>query len=182
MRVIAGKYKRLQLNTIKGEKTRPTTDRIKETLFNIIGDRVYNKNFLDLFAGSGQIGIEALSRGAKYVTFIDNNNDCIKCINDNIKKCNITDNYQIIKGNCISELKRQSMCYDIVFLDPPYNKELEKDILKHLVNSNNINKDSLIILEADKNLDISYINSYGLDIIQDKKYKTNRHLFLRKSI
>lgn len=182
MRVIAGKYKRLQLNTIKGEKTRPTTDRIKETLFNIIGDRVYNKNFLDLFSGSGQIGIEALSRGAKYVTFIDNNNACIKCINDNIKKCNITCNYQIIKGNCITELKRQSMCYDIVFLDPPYNKELEKDILKHLVNSNNINKDSLIILEADINLDISYINSYGLDIIQDKKYKTNRHLFLRKSI
>ena len=85
MRVIAGKARRMTLRTCEGRDIRPTTDRIKETLFNILQSDIYDSSFLDLFAGSGGIGIEALSRGAKEAVFVDNSKDALKCIEDNLK-------------------------------------------------------------------------------------------------
>ena len=93
MRVIAGKARRTQLVTPEGMNTRPTADRIKETLFNMINSELYDCRFLDLFSGSGGIGIEALSRGAAFCTFVDNNNDAVTCIRKNIKKTKIEKKY-----------------------------------------------------------------------------------------
>ena len=130
MRVIAGKCKRLILNTIPGDNTRPTTDRIKETLFNMINEEVVDSDFLDLYAGSGQIGIEALSRYARHATFVDNNKKAIECINNNLMKCSLEDEADVINSNCLSALKRfEADSFDIIFLDPPYNKGYEREIL-----------------------------------------------------
>ncbi|MCR4612322.1 MAG: 16S rRNA (guanine(966)-N(2))-methyltransferase RsmD [Lachnospiraceae bacterium] len=181
MRVIAGKYRRLTLNTIKGDNTRPTTDRIKETLFNIIRDEVDGSNFLDLFAGSGQIGIEALSRNAISVTFVDNNRKAIECINENLDKCHIKEDVTVIQGSCMTTLKRlDDKCFDIIFMDPPYRMGLEKDILSYLSDNTVIKEGGLVIIESDLDTEFEYINNLNFELIQDKKYKTNRHLFLRK--
>lgn len=183
MRVIAGRCRRLNLETIKGDSTRPTTDRIKETLFNIINDEVVDSDFLDLFAGSGQIGIEALSRYASSATFVDNNRLAINCINNNISKCHLEDSSNVICDNVFSAIKRfKNSSYDIVFLDPPYNKGFEKDIIEYLDKSSIVRDKGLIIVEADLQSDFSYLNDYtSLELERVKEYKTNKHLFLRKT-
>lgn len=180
MRVIAGRYKRLTLSTPKGLDTRPTTDRIKETLFNIIGNDVADSNFLDLFAGSGQIGIEALSRYAKSATFIDNNRASVDCIKSNLDKCHIGDEATVINDSCITALKRfKSNSFDVVFMDPPYGNGLEKDILEYLSDSDILTDDALIIVESDLTTEFDYVEKLGYEPVQDKQYKTNRHLILR---
>ncbi len=181
MRVIAGKCRRLQLDTIKGDKTRPTTDRIKETLFNIINNELYNVDFLDLFAGSGQIGIEALSRGAASCVFVDNNRKAIECINSNISKCKLEASAKVICDNVIAALKRlNGQEFDIIFMDPPYNKGFEKEILEFLAENSLCKEDCLIIIEADISTDFDYVEDLGFVVVQDKQYKTSRHLFIRK--
>ncbi len=180
MRVIAGKYRRITLSTVKGLDTRPTTDRIKETLFNIINDEVYGSNFLDLFAGSGQIGIEALSRYASNVTFVDNNRACIDCIDANLLKCHIDEGVKVLCGNALTTLKRLDEGYDIVFMDPPYGKDIERDILAFLSEESIVTEGGLVIVEADLKSEFDYISELNFELVQDKRYKNNRHLILRK--
>ena len=156
MRVIAGKARRIPLKTMDGLNTRPTTDRIKETLFNIIQDDIYGCRFLDLFSGSGGIGIEALSRGAK---------EAFLC----------ADVFEALR-----RLSATEAAMDIIFMDPPYNESLEKDVLAMLSSSPLADASTLIIVEADLSADFSYADSLGFDIIREKKYKTNKHMFLMK--
>lgn len=180
MRVIAGSARRTNLVTPAGLDTRPTQDRIKETLFNMIGPDVYGSCFLDLFAGSGQMGIEALSRGAEFATFIDSGNEPVDCIKTNINKCHFQEKSCIIKSDVISSLDRidNSRTYDYVFMDPPYNKNLEHMALMKLKDKPYINDNTIIIVEADLNTDFTDIDNTGFHIIREKTYKTNKHVFL----
>ena len=107
MRVIAGTAKRLQLKTPEGLNTRPTTDRIKETLFNMISSDLLDSIFLDLFSGSGAIGIEALSRGAKMAVFIENNNKALKCLKENLEHTNLYSKAQVIPRDVMVGLKQK---------------------------------------------------------------------------
>lgn len=180
MRVIAGTARSLRLKTIEGNDTRPTTDRIKETLFNILMPYVPEAKFLDLFAGSGGIGIEALSRGAAECTFVEQNPKAVACITDNVKHTGFSASGRILKYDALSFVAGLSKIdYDIIFMDPPYNKELEKNVLKLLADKEFVT-DTLIVIEADINEDFGYVEELGFNIIKDKKYKSNRHLFLEK--
>ncbi len=105
MRVIAGSRRSLPLKTVEGLETRPTTDRIKETLFNILMPDISGARFLDLFAGSGGIGIEALSRGAASAVFVDNSRDAIRCINDNVKFTKFTDEAEVVRLDALSYVR-----------------------------------------------------------------------------
>ena len=178
MRVIAGKCRSLQLKTPKGMDTRPTQDRIKETLFNIIQNEVRDAVFVDLFAGSGGIGIEALSRGAKKCYFCDNSKEALKCIEDNLNFTKLSNNATIIKGDAFGALSYINEKADVVFLDPPYMAGYENKLFEAFKNYNFITEDTLIILEAsiEKEFDFS-----GFELIREKKYKTNKHLFWRMS-
>lgn len=181
MRVIAGKARRLQLKTVKGMDTRPTTDRIKETLFNMINDLLYGSVFLDLYSGSGAIGIEALSRGASWAYFVEYNREACNCIKDNLKFTRLEENAVVMQMSCLEALKkleRNTVC-DIVFMDPPYNKEFEKEVLIFLSKSDLIDENSLIIVEASLETDMSYANNLGFEITKEKEYKTNKHVFLK---
>ncbi|MBQ3545231.1 MAG: 16S rRNA (guanine(966)-N(2))-methyltransferase RsmD [Lachnospiraceae bacterium] len=183
MRVIAGSAKSIKLKTIDGLYTRPTTDRIKETLFNIIQNDVSDCRFLDLFSGSGAIGIEALSRGASFATFVDNNKEAVKCIKHNLDFTNLVNKAQVIESSvlsAISLLSNKGNLYDVVFIDPPYNNEYEKEVLIRLKDSDIIDEYSLIIVEASKETDFSYIREIGYKIIKEKIYKTNKHIFVQK--
>ncbi len=183
MRVIAGKAKGRKLITPQGEHTRPTSDRIKETLFNIIQSDVYDSRFLDLFSGSGGIAIEALSRGAKEAVLVDNNREAAACIRENIKKTNFSDIAKFIQSDVKMAIKRLSVSgsgtFDIIFMDPPYNKEIEREIIEILIDSLLVKEGTLIIAETSIDTDISYIYNLSCKETRVKEYKTNRHVFLK---
>lgn len=182
MRVIAGKARRIQLNTIPGNDTRPTTDRIKETLFNIINNDLYDINFLDLFSGSGAIAIEALSRGAKSATLVEKNRNAVKCIQSNLEKTRLDEQAVLMCDDVFFALKKletKKEKFDIIFMDPPYNHEIEKNVLIFLAKSDLIDENSTIIVEASLETDFEYTKSLGFEIVRDKQYKTNKHIFLK---
>lgn len=183
MRVIAGSKRRTLLETPEGLGTRPTQDRIKETLFNMIGPDIYDARFLDLFAGSGQMGIEALSRGAKEAYFVDQSVEAISAINNNIAKTKLEDVSKVFRGDVFSVLKKieSSEVFDFIFMDPPYNNQFEKTVLEILSDSHIIDNNSVIIVEASLDTDFSYISNIGFTIIKEKNYKTNKHLFIMKA-
>lgn len=184
MRVIAGTARRLNLKTVEGMDTRPTQDRIKETLFNMINNDIYGTSFLDLFAGSGGIGIEALSRGAKDAVFIDNGTKQIACIRENLKTTKLEERAQVMNCDVLSGLKlleRNHGAFGMIFMDPPYNNELEKRVLESLKDSCLIDGDTLLIVEASLETDFSWAGPMGYTIVRTKEYKTNKHVFLMKA-
>jgi len=181
VRVIAGTKRRINLETPAGDNTRPTTDRIKETLYNMIGPDLYDCNFLDLFAGSGQMGIEALSRGASHATFVEKNPKALECINKNLSKTDLKSVSKVISSDVFVALKGLHEHFDFIFMDPPYDNLLEKQILEALSTSEIIDEDSIIIVEASLNTDFSYTSDLGFDIIKEKRYKTNKHMFIQRT-
>ena len=184
MRVIAGEKRHLLLKTLDDLSIRPTTDKIKETLFNMIQFDIPGKNFLDLFAGSGAIGIEALSRGAIKATFVDNNERAIKIIKENLEHTGLTERASVIKSDAslsLENLSRKNEKFDIVFMDPPYDKGLYMPVLEKMSNSSLIDGNTIIILEVGLKDDADGVSDLGFTITRVKKYKSNKHIFLKKT-
>ena len=180
MRVIAGSAKRLQLKTLDGMDTRPTTDRIKETLFNMLSPYLYDCIFLDLFAGSGGIGIEALSRGAMEAVFVEKNPKAMACIRENLKYTRLDRKALTISSDVMTALYRLEgeKRFDFIFMDPPYNQELEKKVLEYLADSQLLSDEGVIIVEASKDTSFDYLAELGFALIKEKVYKTNKHVFI----
>lgn len=130
MRVITGTARGRKLLSPDGDNVRPTTDTVKEAVFSIIQFNVENSVFLDAFAGSGQMGIEALSRGAKKVYFVDNSRKSLRVTRDNIRLCGLEENAQVISGDTLTFLSQTKEKFDIVFLDPPYKTGLLQKALE----------------------------------------------------
>lgn len=182
MRIIAGTARSLPLKAPEGLDVRPTTDRIKETLFNVIQNEVPGSRFLDLFAGSGGIGLEAISRGAASAVFVEQSKKAVACIEDNIAFTKFTEQSRLIKTDVLSALRTLEgrEHFDVVFMDPPYDSLLEKEVLTYLAKSELIDEDSLIIVEASDKTEFSYLDELGYSTDKIKKYKTNMHLFLHR--
>ncbi len=181
MRIISGSRKSLPLKTIPGDATRPTTDRIKETLFNIIDPYVAGSRFLDLFAGSGGIGLEALSRGAVHACFVEKSRAAADIIRQNIRFTKFEGESEVIVSDacrCFSERPCEAP-YDIVFMDPPYRKGLEVRAAEALRSTAWITEDTLFIAEAAMDDDISWTGSDWVRLQRIKNYKTNRHIFFK---
>lgn len=182
MRVIAGTARRLLLKTPEGMDTRPTTDRIKETLFNMLMPYLSGAIFVDLFSGSGGIGIEALSRGARKAYFVENNQKAIACITENVEHTHLMDRAVILKQDVFSALRGSIKdTTDVIFMDPPYNQGYEKRALELLQDASYVNEDTLIVIEASKETAFDYTESLGFIVEKEKQYKTNKHVFIRKS-
>jgi RNA methyltransferase, RsmD family len=182
MRVIAGKARSIPLKTPKNLRTRPTSDRIKETLFNMLQPDLTGCMFLDLFSGSGGIGIEALSRGAKSCVFVDNDRDAINCLRDNLEKTKMVQDAQIINRDVVTALRLLDgkTVFDCIFMDPPYDKDIEKDVLNYLIKSKLIHEATLIVVEASIDTDFDYLDEMEYEQVKEKKYKTNQHLFIKR--
>lgn len=183
MRVIAGTARSLKLVTPEGTDTRPTTDRIKETLFNIIQFEIPGAVFLDLFAGSGGIGIEALSRGAKEAVFVDNGREAYECIMENLKHTRMEASASVYRQDAFVALTMMEYQkkFDVVFMDPPYHKELEQRALEYFSTSSLVDGDTLIIFEAALDTDLSFLEDLPYEVIKVKQYKTNMHVFVKRS-
>jgi 16S rRNA (guanine966-N2)-methyltransferase len=181
MRVIAGSARHLLLKTPEGMDTRPTTDRIKETLFNMLMPYIPGAVFVDLFSGSGGIGIEALSRGASKAYFVESNPKAVACITDNIEHTHLNEKAVVLKQDVFVALRgsiRERV--DVVFLDPPYNQEYEKLVLEILKDASYVDEDTLIVVEASLETDFDYVEDLGFAVEKEKKYKTNKHVFIKK--
>ncbi|MCD7981167.1 MAG: 16S rRNA (guanine(966)-N(2))-methyltransferase RsmD [Clostridiales bacterium] len=182
MRIIAGTARSLPLKTVKGSDTRPTTDRIKETLFNIIQDEIPGSAFLDLFAGSGGIGLEAVSRGAKKAVFVDSSRKAAACIRENIAFTKFTDCCELKCMDFAAAIRSMDgrQQFDIIFMDPPYGKGLAAQALSGLRDSSLCREDTIIIAEESIHFNPEELSGIGFEITRIKKYKTNQHIFLGK--
>lgn len=184
MRVIAGTARRLPLKSMEGWDTRPTTDRIKETLFNMLQTGIPGSYFLDLFAGSGQIGIEALSRGAVYAVFADSSKKACACIEDNLSFTRLEKEAKLLMMEALPALRslEGKYTFDYIYMDPPYEHSYEKDVLAYLADSSLLKEDGVIIIEASLHTDFSYVPKLGFAVSREKNYKTNKHIFITKEL
>lgn len=174
MRVISGSFKGRRLTAPKGLTIRPTPDKVKGAIFNILGDRIIESSFLDLFAGTGAIGIEALSRGAKEVIFVDNSIKAINTIKKNLNNCQssiVNCQLSIFRADAVEFIKKTDHQFDIVFIDPPYKSDLGEKALIEISLCNILKKDGEIIWEHyyKKKAD------FGLQIAKLKQKRTIRY-------
>ena len=180
MKIISGKYKGRNLDGFDIAGTRPTMDRVKESLFATIQNYIDESIVLDLFSGSGNLGIEALSEGAKYAYLVDYNHKAVKTINKNITTIGIKDaevlNMDFKKA--LNYFKDKNIKFDLIFLDPPYNTSYIEESLELIKEYNLLNEEGLIVCESD-NLDrIIYPNMYK--VVKDKKYGDKYVVLLKK--
>ena len=162
MRIIAGKNKGKILAEFKLDSTRPTSDLVKGAMFNMIGDRILDCNFLDLFGGTGSISCEAISRGANFVTTVDNNAESIKIINKNLSSINAS-NVKVLKVNfleALEQFKQSNFKFDIIFIDPPYKTDFAEKSIEFIINHNLLNESGMLIWEHDEDK-LKLLDEYG---------------------
>lgn len=172
LRVISGSAKGHKLKTIKGMTTRPTSDRVKESLFNIITGQLDSASVLDLFAGTGSLGIEALSRGAEKAVFFDKSTECCNLIKDNLAHTKLAEKAEVYTADFaggIERLHAQGRKFDLVLLDPPYNKNFIQDTLKILINNDIIRDDGIIVAEHSLSDNLPAVSG-RLEAIDSRKY------------
>ncbi|MBQ2872440.1 MAG: 16S rRNA (guanine(966)-N(2))-methyltransferase RsmD [Bacilli bacterium] len=171
MKVISGTLKGRNIQGFNIDGTRPTMDRVKESLFAMIQNNIKESIVLDLFAGSGNLGIEAISNGANTCYFIDNNKEAIKTINQNISNLNIKSNSKVILSDwkkALNDFSNQGIKFDLIFVDPPYDYNVYEKILEKVSSLNLLNDNGLIILEhSNLKLKDTYNN---LNLYKQKKY------------
>ena len=147
MRVITGTARGRRLKELEGMETRPTTDRVKEGLFNILQFDIEGRRVLDLFAGTGQLGIECLSRGAASAVFVDRRADAVKLIKDNLKTTELMDRARVVSGDSMEYLKSVREKFDLVFLDPPYEAGLLEPAISHITRFDILAPHGIIVAE-----------------------------------
>ncbi|MBF8982187.1 16S rRNA (guanine(966)-N(2))-methyltransferase RsmD [Lutibacter sp. B2] len=176
MRVISGIAKGKRLMAPKGLETRPTTDRVKESIFSMINNYIIESNVLDLFSGTGSLGIEAISRGANYGYFVDNNKNSIKVINENIKTTGFEEKSEVLWSdtlNVIKQLGENGKKINIIFMDPPYLKDLIVPCIEAIDSERLLDEEGIIVVEHDIKDNIpAEIGS--LKKIKEKKYGNTR--------
>ena len=180
MRVIAGTAKGCKLNSIEDLSTRPTLDRVKEPLFSIIQNYIKDANVLDLFAGSGALGIEALSRGAKHCTFCDKSYKAIQMVKENILKTKMQEKSTILNKDYKKCLEEMQESFDIIFIDPPYKEDIAISSINQILEKSLLSKSGIIILETDEEeREIKELENVSkLEVYDKRKYGRVKLLFL----
>jgi len=174
VRIIGGKYKGRSLLSIKSLKVRPTSDRVRESLFGILGDRMLNAEVLDLCAGIGAIGIEAFSRGAIKVFFVERDIQILNVIKKNLEKLEIKEDFQISHLNALSFVKRYSgrkLHFDFIYIDPPYNYSKNEELLSCISHGGLLKKEGILVIEHTRKIimrdKFRYIEKVREKIISD---------------
>ena len=182
MRIISGKARGTILFTLKGNDiTRPTLDRVKESLFNIIQNEIQDSIFLDLFSGSGAIGLEAASRGAKLAILCDKDKNAIQVINKNIEKTHMEEKTKLYMCDYETLIKSKiETKLDIVYIDPPYKSNYAVKAIKLLLEKELLKKDSIVIIETDRLENIEKeLNDINIELVDKRKYGRAEIIFLK---
>lgn len=181
MRIISGKARGTKLFTLDGKNTRPTLDRVKEPLFSIIMNKIPESQVLDLFAGSGALGIEALSRGAKHAVLCDNSREAVKIINNNLAKTKLDTYAEIINDDFKKCLKKlQGRKFDLIFLDPPYESENIEIAINQILELDLLAEEGLIIAETDRKEIIERVGNIDISIKDVRQYGRVSLIFLER--
>lgn len=185
MRIISGKARGTKLFTLEGLNTRPTLDRVKEALFNILNFKLQDAVVLDLFAGSGALGLESISRGAKQAIFSENNREAQKVIEKNIDKTKTKEQSLLIKSdyrNALLTILEKNIKCDVVFIDPPYKTDLIRQALEEILKKNVLKEDAIIVLETDEPERIEQkVADLNFEIIDNRKYGRVSLFFLKQN-
>lgn len=185
MRVISGKARGTKLSSIESLSTRPTLDRVKESLFNIIQNNLKGAVVLDLFAGSGQLGIEALSRGADKAYLCDINRDAVKMIKQNLEKTKLKDKAVVINEDYKKALRtlNTNEKFDIIFIDPPYKEDIAVDSIIDIIHESRLKENGIMIIETDEiERDLREINKIeDIKIIDQRKYGRASLIFIKEA-
>lgn len=179
MRIITGSARGMKLETPQNDSVRPTTEMAKEGIFSAIQFDIEGRRFLDLFAGSGQIGLEALSRGAEYAVFVDELQQNTDIIKKNAQRAGLSPSCKILRMDFTDYLKRSEDRFHYVFIDPPYGKDRMAEIVKKIMKAGILLEGGRMICESDKpELDLKLVGeTYGLEVKKRYKYgKTYVHL------
>ena len=182
MRIIAGENRGKKLKAVPGMKTRPTADRVKEAVFSSIDDRLYGSRFLDGFSGTGNIALEAVSRGAEEAVLLEKDVDALKVIQENVTACRQDARCTIMRGDSIASmntLSRQGKQFDLIYVDPPYQGGLYEEVLKNIAEKELLAQDGLILLECAKNTSLSIENSIFF-IYKEKCYGDTCVLYVKQ--
>lgn len=170
MRIVAGKFKGRRLKTIKGSEVRPTADRVKESVFRILGERVVDADFLDLCAGTGNIGLEALSQGARSTTFVDSNHHCIRVIESNLDMCGFDHRRQphvqflhLDARKALVRLGRRKAKFDLIYFDPPYVSKIYEPCLRQIAEANLLSSAGMMVVEHRKIREANWTESLMLE-------------------
>ena len=179
MRVITGKARGVSLKTPSGMATRPTSDRVKEALFSIIQFDIANASVLDLFGGTGQLGIEALSRGAKRAVFVDQRQDACDLIRENLRRTNLAENAKVVKSDYLAYMQRCTEKFDIILLDPPYAEVFLENSLKMITEIDILQSGGIIATERPAEKELSF-EFPGYNRSKDYKYGNTMITLYRK--
>ena len=181
MRIISGTARGTKLFTLEGQTTRPTLDRVKESLFNIIQGKVQDSIFIDLFAGSGAIGLEAASRGAKKVILCDKSKDAINIINKNIEKTHLKEKIELYNLDYETLLKNKiKEKMDIIYIDPPYNSNFAIKTVEYIIEKKIADKNSTIIIETDSEEKIlEELKKIDIEITDKRRYGRATLIFIK---
>ena len=183
MRIITGKARGLHLNVPKNYDVRPTADRVKESLFNIIGSKVVGAAVLDMFAGSGNLGLESWSRGARFVQFVDNSRTSLKLTDSNIQKCRAEADCKVLKHDAeaaVDLLYKQGQRFDLIFVDPPYNKGWVQKILAKLAEYPLLAEGGWLIVEHSAHDDIEGAAPEEYEVFRSQHYGETVLSFVKK--
>lgn len=181
MRIITGKARGLNLTVPKNMDVRPTADRVKESLFNIIGTKIIGARVLDMFAGTGNLGLESWSRGAAAVTFVDESRESLRLVQSNIVKCRAEADVQVLKGsavNIIEHLHHQGLKFDFAFCDPPYNKGWVQKVLQKMEHFQVLEDGGYLIIEHSKHDEIGVLAAC-FELVRQEHYGETLLSFIR---
>ena len=188
MRVVAGKFKGRRLKTIKGSEVRPTADRVKEALFRIFGEQVVEADFLDLCAGTGNIGLEALSQGAKSITLVDSNYHCIRIIESNLEMCGFDRKHPQVRlihldvRKALARLGKREAKFDLIYFDPPYASKIHESCLRQIAEEGLLSPTGVLVIEHQKVKEADWTESLILDELvlnRQKRYGDTMLSFYR---
>ncbi len=182
MRVISGTARGTKLNSIEELSTRPTLDRVKESLFNIIQQRIDNSVVLDLFSGSGAIGIEFLSRGCKTAYLCDNSTKAINMIRQNVERTRLSENAVVINTDyrkCLQDLADKKVTFDIIYIDPPYKDDIAVSAVQMILSLKLLKEDGIVIIETDeKDRELENLKKLDIKVYDTRKYGRANLIFL----
>jgi len=180
MRIISGNSRGTKLETLEGITTRPTLDRVKESLFSIIQAHIQEAYVLDLFGGSGALALESLSRGAEFAVICDNSRKACNIIEENIEKTKQIDRvrlYNLDYKKCLNKLKEENITFDIIFIDPPYKSKLYEIVIQQIIELKLLKEDGIIILETD---DKNIKTGQGVGVYDMREYGNVNLIFLNR--
>lgn len=179
MRIIAGKYKGRQLQSAKDQSIRPTTDKIKEYIFELLGDFITDAIVLDLFCGSGSLGLEALSRGARNAAFVDSSANSLKVLRRNISSLKVEEPLKVIKKDTEQFLKKNKQPFDLIFADPPFKWDKFNDMLPLIFKPDNLSEYGLFVVESEKSHEVNWEGD-SYEILRQKKFDRSLITFLSR--